>query len=60
VRVPFEGHRWICQSFPYPNEEEQDGFDGLICNLAHANVRVILWRTPNRILVFTWVEPQTA
>jgi hypothetical protein len=60
VRTPYETFQWICQSFPYPRPEEQESLDMLICHLALAHIQTVVWRTRKRILIFTWIKPQTA
>ena len=60
MRIPLEGYRWICTNFPQPNEEEQSGFDAMICNLAQNNVKTILWPSKRGTFVFTWIEPRPA
>lgn len=56
--VPYQRFNWICQAFPLPNELEEPSFYGLMCNLANANVKTVIHRTPTRLLVTTWAEPK--
>lgn len=57
--IPYEQFRWIAESFPYPNAQEQKSFDEMCCNLVNAHVKTVLWPTPERIFVVTWSSPAT-